>query len=164
MRAGLVLRRHWRTKSGMLVLLFLSLIPMWVLASDGVYRPIETYMRNSTSLFCTKNDFRSVLEAAVTCYMDNGCRAASTLAGEDEDGGFGVCKCVTDATHRILSSDKLELYLRVNGEFNKGKTLLCEMAIWSETRKNIMLCPIDLVLMILNYCLPFVLKLASNII
>ena len=126
--ARLVLRCHWRTKSGMLVLLVLSLIAMRVLASNYVYRPIETYMRNSTSLFCTKIDFRSVLEAAVTCHMDDGCRAASILAGEDEDGGFGVCKYVTDATHRTLSSEKLELYLRVNDEFNKGKKLLCEIA------------------------------------
>ena len=47
---GLVLLRHWSMTSGKLVFLFLGLISMWALANNEIYRPIETYMRNSTSL------------------------------------------------------------------------------------------------------------------
>ena len=62
---GLALLRHWSMTSGKLVFLFLGLISMWALANNEIYRPIETYMRNRTSLNCTNNNFPSALDVAV---------------------------------------------------------------------------------------------------
>ena len=121
---GLVLLRHWSLIGGKLVFLFLGLISMWALANNGIYRPIETYMRNSTSLSCTKNNFRSALDAAVQCPMEDGCRAAITWVEGYGDGHFGVCKCVTDGSQRTLILDNSVMYLRVNGVFSTGKKLL----------------------------------------
>ena len=121
---GLVFLCHWRLTSGKLVFLFLAVISNGALAKDDVYRPIETYMRNSTSLTCNEDNFRSILEAAVKCHMKDGCRAAITWAEMGGDGHFGVCKCVTNATQRTLISDKPVMYLRVNGVFSTGEKFL----------------------------------------
>ena len=121
---GLVFLCHWSLTSGKLVFLFLAVISMWALTKGDVYRPIETYMRNSTSLYCTKNNFRSALEAAVKCHMEDGCRAAITWAEVYGDAHFGVCKCVTNASQRTPFSDKSDMYLRVNGIFSTGKKFL----------------------------------------
>ena len=118
---GLALLRHWSLISGNLVFLFLGLISMWALANNGIYRPIEIYMGNSTSLSCTKNNFRSALDAAVQCPMEDGCRAAITWEEGYGDGHFGVCKCVTDGTQRTLMLDNSVMYLRISGIFSTGR-------------------------------------------
>ena len=121
---GMVLLRHWSLISGKLVFLFPVRTSMWALANNEIFRSIETYMRNSTSLICTNNNFRSALDVAVKCAMANGCRAAITWAEMYGDDHFGVCKCVTDATQRTMFSDKLVMYLKVRGTFSTGKKLL----------------------------------------
>ena len=111
---------HCGLARGMLVSLFLSCIPVRALTSGNNYHTIKTHMRNSTSLVCDANHFRSIIEAAGTCHKDDDCRATMKFR-ENGNGRFGVCKCATGTRHTPLFNGNSELYLRANHTRTTGK-------------------------------------------
>ena len=117
------LRHGWLTR-GPIIAMFVGLISVPLLAHSAYYRPIETYMENSTSLVCTVNDLRmrSFVDAVTNCDRDDACRALDTLYIVDGGDSFAFCKCMTKARNTAMVYSNL--YMSQSSLFNKGKTHL----------------------------------------
>ena len=111
-----------RENTHMLVLLS-WLLPWVVHVTCGIeYRPITTSIQSSTSLSCSVDQFRSRLEAVVTCVNGGDCRGILSLEATMGTGSYVVCTCMTDPGIERLGYGSPNLYLRnSNGVFDIGK-------------------------------------------
>ena len=106
------------------MLVLFSLLLLWVVPGTyGIeYRPIMSSIQSSTSLSCSVDQFRSRLEAVVTCVNGGDCRGILSLEASMGTGSFVVCTCMTDLGLERLGYGSPNLYLRNNnGVFNIGK-------------------------------------------
>ena len=86
------------------------------------YQPISTSIQSSTSLSCSVDQFRSRLEAVVTCVNGGDCRGILSLEASKGTSSFVICTCMTDISHQRLGYGAPNLYLRNNNVvFNIGK-------------------------------------------
>ena len=123
----LISLRHGWLIQGPTIAMFVGLISFHLLAHGAYYRPIETYMENSTSLVCTVNDMRmrSFVDAAIMCDKEDVCRALDLLKIVDGDISFASCKCMTKARNTAVVYPAL--YMSQSSLFNNGKTHLVFM-------------------------------------
>ena len=107
------------------MLVLLSLLILWVVhVTRGIeYSPIATSIQSSTSFSCSVDQFRSRLEAVVTCVNGGDCRGILSLEASIGTSSFVVCTCKTDPGIERLGYGSPNLYLRnSNGVFDIGKT------------------------------------------
>ena len=98
------------------MLVLLSWLLLWIVpVICGIeYRPITTSIQSSTSLSCSVDQFRSHLEAVVTCVNGGDCRRILSLEASTGTSSFVVCTCMTDPGIKRLGYGSPKLYLRNN--------------------------------------------------
>ena len=102
----------------------LCVLLSWVApVTRGVrYRLITPSIQSSTSFSCSVDQFRSRLEAVVTCVNGGDCRGILSLEASMGTGSYVICTCMTDPGLERLGYGSPNLYLRnSDGVFNIGK-------------------------------------------